>query len=78
MDRGAAARGQVHQPGIPQRSNMFRYGLSAQAVTSIDQPDAQLEQSLIVSSRKLIDQGETDRIAQRSEDCIHVARLATF
>ncbi len=57
---------------------MLRYGLPAQAVASVDQAHAQLEQSLIVSLRKLIDQGETDRIAQRSEDCIHVARLATF
>ncbi len=78
MDRGAAARGQVHQSGIPQCSNVFRYGLSTQAVASANQTHAQLEQSLIVSSRKLIDQGKTDRIAQCSEDCIHGARLATF
>jgi hypothetical protein len=78
MDRGAAARGQMHQPCAPQRSNMFRYGLSTQAVASVNQTYAQLEQGLIVSSRKLIDQCETNRIAQRSEDCIHVARLATF
>jgi hypothetical protein len=78
MDSGAAARGQVDQSRIPQRSNMLRHGLSAQAVASVDQTHAQLEQSLIVSGRKLIDQGKTNRITQCSEDCIHVARLATF
>lgn len=78
MDGGAAARGQVNQPGISQCGNMLRYGLSAQAVVSVDQTDAQFEQGLIISSRKLLDHSETDRIAQSSEDRIHVRQISNF
>lgn len=78
MNCGAAARGQLHQPGIPQRCNVFGYGLSAQAVASVDQAHAQLEQRLIVSSRKLIYHGETDWIAQRSENRIHENKISNL